>query len=72
MHIENLNFLQDSRIRGLIEEFERDIKLLEDEFELELDEMAKNHVRQVKELKDMIETVKDEEKKKAEEAKNEH
>lgn len=45
MHIENLNFLQDSRIRGLMEEFDRDIKLLEDEFELELDEMAKNHVR---------------------------
>jgi dynein regulatory complex subunit 2 len=34
--------------------------------------MTKTHKRQVKELQDMIETVKEEEKKKAEEAKNDH
>ena len=55
-----------------MEEFERDMSILEDEFVLEFQEMTKTHKRQVKELHDMIDTVKEEEKKKAEDAKNDH
>ncbi len=35
IHIENLIALQDARLRGLQEEFERDIRILEDEYEEE-------------------------------------
>jgi hypothetical protein len=56
----------------LLEEFERDVKILEEEFDIEFVDMTRTHKRQVKELQDMIETVKEEEKKKAEDAKNEH
>lgn len=55
-----------------MEEFERDVQILEFEFDREFEDMTKTNKRQVKELQDMIETVKEEEKKKSEDAKNEH
>lgn len=64
--------LQGSRSRALLEEFERDVRILQDEFKLEFDDMTRNHQQQVKELDDMIKTVEEEEKKKADEAKNKH
>lgn len=33
------------RIRALLEEFERDMTILEDEFKLEFDDMTKTHKR---------------------------
>lgn len=63
--------LQDARMRGLAEEFNRDVNILETEFDLEREEMIKTHKTQLKELDDMIETVKEEDKKKTEEAQNE-
>lgn len=55
-------------MRGLSEEFNRDISILESEFDLEREDMIKTHKTQLKELEDMIETVKEEDKKKTEEA----
>ncbi|KAL4428775.1 hypothetical protein ABPG74_001289 [Tetrahymena malaccensis] len=71
IHIENLMQLQEARMRGLAEEFNRDVNILETEFDLEREEMVKTHKTQLKELEDMIETVKEEDKKKTEEAQNE-
>lgn len=72
IHLENFHMLQGSRSRALLEEFERDVRILQDEFKLEFDDMTRNHQQQVKELDDMIKTVEEEEKKKADEAKNKH
>ncbi|EGR27764.1 hypothetical protein IMG5_189650 [Ichthyophthirius multifiliis] len=71
MHTDNLNQLQEARMRGLQEEFNRDIQILENEFDLEREDMVKTHKTHLKELEDMIETVKEEDKKKMEEAQNE-
>jgi len=43
IHIENLLQLQDARMRGLSEEFNRDISILESEFDLEREDMIKTH-----------------------------
>ncbi|CAD8138135.1 unnamed protein product [Paramecium octaurelia] len=72
IHLENFHLLQESRNRALLEEFERDIKILQEEFQIEFDDMTKTHKQQVKELEDMIKTVEEEEKRKAEQAKNQH
>ncbi|CAD8123573.1 unnamed protein product [Paramecium sonneborni] len=72
IHLENFHLLQESRNRALLEEFERDIKILQEEFQLEFDDMTKTHKQQVKELEDTIKTVEEEEKRKAELAKNQH
>ncbi len=72
IHIENLLALQDSRMRGLHEEFIRDITILEQEFDTEREDMIKTHKSQKKELEDMLETVKAEEHKKLDDSHNEH
>lgn len=72
IHIENLLSLQDSRIRGLQEEFYRDIQILEEEFDTERQDIRRTHETQKRELEDMIETIKAEENKKMEEANSEH
>ncbi|CAD8143739.1 unnamed protein product [Paramecium octaurelia] len=64
--LENFHFLQESRYRALLDEFERDIKILQEEFQIEFDDMTKTHEQQVKELEQMIKTVEVEEKRKAE------
>ena len=69
IHIETLLSVQDSRIRGLSEEFKRDVSILESEFMSEREEMERTHASHVKELNDMIETVKEEDRKKFEETK---
>ena len=71
IHLSHLMQLQDSRLKGLQEEFERDLGILVSEFDLEHADMQKNQRNKVKELEDMIYTVKEEDKKKEEEAKQE-
>lgn len=71
IHSEHLGGLQEARLRGLDEEFTRDLDILEQEFVLEKTEMTQNHKNKIKELEDMIDTVNVEHTKKCEEAKNE-
>ncbi len=59
-------------MRGLQEELERDIKILQEEFDEEREVMIKTHKVQIKELDDMIDTVREEEQKKSNEANNDH
>ena len=69
IHIETLLSVQDSRMRGLNEEFRRDVSILESEFMAEREDMEKTHAAHIKELNNMIETVKEEDRKKFEETK---
>lgn len=71
IHIENLTAVQEARIRGLQEEFRRDVTILENEYSLEREEMERTHRNHIKELEDMIDTVKEEDKKKLDETKSE-
>ena len=48
IHIENLLEVQDSRIRGLQEEFRRDVSILENEFTTERSEIEKTHNAHIK------------------------
>ena len=59
-------------MRGLNQEFMRDIKILEEEFDTERFDMVRTHNSQMKELDDMIETVKAEEQHKVDDIHNEH
>lgn len=70
IHIENLTAVQEARIRGLQEEFKRDVAILENEYSLEREDMEKTHRNHIKELEDMIDTVKEEDKKKLDETKS--
>ena len=72
MHVDQLIAIQESRMQGLHEEFERDLKILKDEYDLEKSEIKKVHEREKKELDDLIKTVKEEEALKNEEAKRHH
>lgn len=71
MHIQSLTSVQDSRIRGLQDQFRRDLEILEYEYQKEQDDMHKTHKNQIKELEDTIETVKEEQRRILEEAKQE-
>lgn len=59
IHIETLFTVQASRMHGLMEEFRRDVGILEDEYQTERDEMEQTHHDHLKELNDMIETVRE-------------
>lgn len=59
-------------MQGLHEEFERDLKILKGEYDLEKTEIRRVHERAKKELEDLIKTVKEEEALKNEEAKRRH
>lgn len=54
-----------------MEEFKRDVAILEDEYVTEREEMEQTHHDHLKELNDMIETVKEEDRRKAEETRTE-
>lgn len=77
IHIDQLLMLQDARLKGIAEEFEKDVNILQEEFDLvtkvikEREQMLSNYKKKEKELEDMIETIKDDEKKKAADARNE-
>jgi len=48
--------LQESRLKGLEEEFKRDLDILKTEFDKEKMEIEQSHEMEKKELSDMIET----------------
>ena len=72
LHVDRLVAIQESRLQGLNEEFQRDLNILKDEFESEKNHIEKVHESEIQELKDMIATVKEEEERKEREAKEEH
>ena len=72
LHVDRLVAIQESRLQGLNEEFQRDLNILKAEFESEKNHIEKVHESEVQELKDMIATVQEEEERKEREAKEEH
>ena len=62
IHIQHLIELQESRMRGLNEEFERDVRILKAEYDMEKSDIARSHDAETLELKEMIETIDEEEK----------
>ena len=71
MHIESLASVQDARIRGLQDEFRRDLEILDYEYQKEWTDMDKTHNDQIKELEDTIETVREEQRRVQEETRQE-
>ena len=61
IHFDELIDLQNSRLRGLNEEFERDISIIKAEFDTEKAEIENSHRQESQELKNMILTIKEEE-----------
>merc|ERR1712166_412405 len=61
MGVNELIDLQSSRLRGLDEEFERDVEIIQSEFDGEKADIAMSHKQERRELKDMIETIEEEE-----------
>jgi len=60
IHVDELIALQESRLRGLHEQFELDLNILKEEFDREKQEILRNHDIEKKELQDMIDTVEEE------------
>jgi len=69
IRIDQLIAIQNSRLRGLHEEFERDLALLKYEFDKEKDEIDKASQMEKQELEDMISTIEEEETAKLEQLK---
>ena len=61
IQVDKLFEIRDSRIEALREEFTRSAKILYDEFNSEAIEIKQTHIRQKKELEDMMETIRAEE-----------
>lgn len=61
IRIDQLIDIQNSRLRGLHEEFERDLSILKDEFDKEKQDIMKGHDMEKTELEDMIATIEEEE-----------
>jgi chromosome segregation ATPase len=61
IHVDELIALQQSRLRGLHEEFERDLSIIKAEFDREKHEIDNSHHMERQELRDMIETIDEEE-----------
>ena len=61
IHVDELIALQASRLRGLHEEFERDLTIVKAEFDREKREIEQSHDMERQELRDMIETIEEEE-----------
>jgi hypothetical protein len=59
--------LQESRLRGLAEEFERDVQLLQQEFTKEKDQVMTRHLLEKRELEDIMSAVEQEEVERAQE-----
>lgn len=70
IHVDELIELQNSRLRGLQEEFERDLSIIKAEFDREKQEIENSHNMERQELKDMIETIDEEENNKLKEMKD--
>ena len=61
IHVDDLIDLQNSRLRGLHEEFERDVRIIKEEFDIEKSEISDSHNQERQELKDLIQTIEEEE-----------
>ena len=61
IHVDDLIDLQNSRLRGLHEEFERDVRIIKEEFDIEKKEISDSHNQERQELKDLIKTIEEEE-----------
>ena len=61
IHVDELIDLQNSRLRGLQEEFERDLNIIKTEFDNEKRDIENSHNMERQELRDMIETIEEEE-----------
>ena len=61
IHVDELIDLQNARLRGLQEEFERDLSIIKAEFDREKHEIENSHNMERQELRDMIETIEEEE-----------
>ena len=61
IHVDELIDLQASRLRGLEEEFQRDIEIVQSEFDGEKSDIKSSHEMERRELRDMIETIEEEE-----------
>ena len=61
IHVDELIELQNSRLRGLQEEFDRDVEIIKAEYDGEKKEIEFSHSQEKQELEDMIETIKEDE-----------
>lgn len=61
IRIDQLIDIQTSRLRGLHEEFERDLAILKSEFDQEKHDIDNGHEMEKRELEDMISTIEEEE-----------
>ena len=48
IHVDDLIDLQNSRLRGLHEEFERDVRIIKEEFDIEKNEISDSHNQEIK------------------------
>ena len=64
IHIQDLISLQESRMRGLNEEFDRDVRILKEEYDCEKTDISRSHDAETLELREMIDTIDEEEKSK--------
>ena len=69
IHVDELIEIQNSRLRGLQEEFERDLSIIKTEFDKEKHEIETSHNMERQELRDMIDTIDEEENNKLKEMK---
>jgi hypothetical protein len=62
IRLDQLIAIQNSRLKGLNVEFDRDLAILKGEFDREKDDIEKSHMMETMELEDMIITIEEEEK----------
>jgi dynein regulatory complex subunit 2 len=70
IHIEDLIKLQESRLAGLHEEFERNVNIIKKEFDTEKSEIMRSHEMETLELREMIATITEEENAKVKQMQN--
>ena len=70
VHVDELIDLQNSRLRGLNEEFIRDVEIIKNEFDSDKEYIDMSHSQERQELLDMIETIRENEENKLNEMRN--
>jgi dynein regulatory complex subunit 2 len=70
IHIDDLIKLQESRLAGLHEEFDRNVNIIKREFDTEKMEIMRSHEQETLELQEMIATIEEEENLKAKKMKS--
>jgi glutamyl-tRNA reductase len=61
IHIDDLINIQNSRLRGLHEEFENDSKIIKSEYDREREDIERSQNSETRELREMIATIEEEE-----------